>query len=79
VITVDNNSSDTITLVGVHSSALHASDFHFAWPDLILCFRREAARRDMSIASLIRAYAPEVPDSSSLYCHLISENNQEPP
>src|SRR5262249_46112056 len=28
VITVDN-SGDTITLVGVHSSALHASDFHF--------------------------------------------------
>ena len=30
VVTVDNNSADTITLVGVHSSALHASDFHFA-------------------------------------------------
>jgi len=30
VITVDNNSSDTITLVGVHSAALHTSDFHFA-------------------------------------------------
>jgi Ca2+-binding RTX toxin-like protein len=29
VITIDGNSSDTITLVGVHSSALHASDFHF--------------------------------------------------
>ena len=29
VITVDT-SGDTITLVGVHSSALHASDFHFA-------------------------------------------------
>jgi hypothetical protein len=28
VITVDN-SGDTITLVGVHSSDLHASDFHF--------------------------------------------------
>jgi len=28
VITVDN-SGDTITLVGVHSSALNASDFHF--------------------------------------------------
>jgi hypothetical protein len=30
VITVDNNSSDTVTLVGVHSAALHTSDFHFA-------------------------------------------------
>jgi Ca2+-binding RTX toxin-like protein len=30
VITVDNNTSDTITLVGVHSAALHPSDFHFA-------------------------------------------------
>jgi hypothetical protein len=30
VITVDNNTSDTITLVGVHSAALHSSDFHFA-------------------------------------------------
>ena len=30
VVTVDNNSADTITLVGVHASALHASDFHFA-------------------------------------------------
>jgi hypothetical protein len=30
VITVDHNSSDTITLVGVHSAALHTSDFHFA-------------------------------------------------
>jgi hypothetical protein len=29
VITVDN-AGDTITLVGVHSSALHPSDFHFA-------------------------------------------------
>jgi len=29
VITLDN-SGDTITLVGVHASALHASDFHFA-------------------------------------------------
>ena len=33
VITVDNNGPhgpDTITLVGVHSAALHPSDFHFA-------------------------------------------------
>ena len=31
VITVDNNpQADTITLVGVHSAALHPSDFHFA-------------------------------------------------
>jgi hypothetical protein len=29
VITV-GNSGDTITLVGVHASALHPSDFHFA-------------------------------------------------
>ncbi len=29
VITV-HSAGDTITLVGVHSSALHASDFHFA-------------------------------------------------
>ena len=29
VITVDNNSADTITLVGVHSSDLHPSDFQF--------------------------------------------------
>src|SRR5208337_270252 len=27
VVTVDNNSSDTITLVGVHSAALHTTDF----------------------------------------------------
>ena len=29
VITVDN-AGDTITLVGVHASVLHASNFHFA-------------------------------------------------
>jgi hypothetical protein len=29
VITVDN-AGDTITLVGVHASALHPSDFHFS-------------------------------------------------
>ena len=34
VITVDT-SGDTITLVGVHSAALHTSDFHFARASLI--------------------------------------------
>ena len=29
VITFNGDTQDTITLVGVHSSALHASDFHF--------------------------------------------------
>jgi hypothetical protein len=32
VITVDSNPADTITLVGVHASDLHPSDFHFADP-----------------------------------------------
>jgi hypothetical protein len=31
MITVDN-AGDTITLVGVHASELHPSDFHFADP-----------------------------------------------
>ena len=31
VVTVDN-AGDTITLVGVHASELHPSDFHFADP-----------------------------------------------
>ena len=34
VITIDTSAPsgpDTITLVGVHSAALHPSDFHFAW------------------------------------------------
>ena len=35
VITVDN-AGDTITLVGVHASELHPSDFHFADPVLMV-------------------------------------------
>jgi hypothetical protein len=34
VVTVDN-SGDTITLVGVHASELHPSDFHFVDPPAV--------------------------------------------
>jgi VCBS repeat-containing protein len=43
VITVDSNPADTITLVGVHATALHPSDFHFADPAAIVADAHLAA------------------------------------
>jgi hypothetical protein len=49
VITVDSNPADTITLVGVHASDLHPSDFHFADP--------AAVAADAHLAAMAAAHA----------------------
>jgi hypothetical protein len=41
VVTVDN-SGDTITLVGVHASELHPSNFHFVDPAAVPAFATTA-------------------------------------
>jgi hypothetical protein len=55
VVTVDN-AGDTITLMGVHSSQLHPSDFHFVDPAAVSSAADPNHALDQLMASHLQAH-----------------------